>query len=208
MSPRNAALNQRLRQESHVAIQNAALQAFGEMGYHAASMAEIARRAGVSKALIYQHYASKEDLLREIVEFRTAVRARSWDEVPAHLSARERLGHVFDQAIERAREDSDFQRLYLGLLLQPAVTAAVARAAEVTRPVRATYYDAIERAYTEMGWRDAGARTLLFQMALNGLVQALLIQPAFTDSEQFPLSGVREMLLAPPTEAERREARG
>lgn len=204
MSPRNAALNQRLREESRLAIRNAALQAFAELGYHAASMSEIARRAGVSKALIYQHFPSKEELLRDIVDFRLAERARAWGEIPAHLPPRERLGRMFDGAIDRAREESAFQRLYLGLLLQPAVTLAVARAAELTRPVRATYYDAIEQAYAEMGWRDAGARTLLFQVALNGLVQALLIQPAFTDSEQFPLSGVREMLLAPPSLGEGR----
>ncbi|HST62092.1 MAG TPA: helix-turn-helix domain-containing protein [Longimicrobium sp.] len=203
MSPRNAALNQQLRQESQLAIRNAGLEAFAELGYHAASMSEIARRAGVSKALIYQHFASKEDLLRDIVEFRMAEGVRTWDEIPAGLPPRERLGRMFDAAIARVREQPAFQRLYLALVLQPSITTDVARAAELTRPVRAAYYDAIERAYAEMGWRDAGARTLLFQMALNGLVQALLVQPAFTHSEQFPLDGVREMLLAGPTAEER-----
>ncbi len=204
MSPRNAALNQQLRRESQLAIRNAALEAFAELGYHAASMSEIARRAGVSKALIYQHFASKEDLLRDIVEFRMAEGVRTWDEIPAGLPPRERLGQMFDAAIARVREQPAFQRLYLTLVLQPSIAADVARAAELTRPVRAAYYDAIERAYAEMGWRNAGARTLLFQMALNGLVQALLVQPAFTQSEQFPLGGVREMLLAEPTAEERR----
>jgi AcrR family transcriptional regulator len=64
MVARSAALNQRLRDESRQAIRHAALEAFAELGYHGASMAEIARRAGVSKALIYQHVPSKEDLLR------------------------------------------------------------------------------------------------------------------------------------------------
>jgi transposase len=55
MAARSAAVNQRLRDESRRAIRHAALEAFAELGYHGASMAEVARRAGVSKALIYQH---------------------------------------------------------------------------------------------------------------------------------------------------------
>jgi hypothetical protein len=41
-------------------------------------------------------------------------------------------------------------------------------------------------------------------MALNGLVQALLIQPGFSDSPAFPLNAVREMLLAPPCDPDHR----
>ena len=204
MVARSATVNQRLRDESRQAIRSAALEAFAELGYHGASMAEIARRAGVSKALIYQHVPSKEELLRDILEDRLIEGRRVWSEIPTHLPARERLGQMFDAVIARTRTESAFQRVFLSLMLQPAVTLAIARAAELTGPARAAYYGAIERAYEEMGWRDAGARTLLFQMTLNGLVQALLIQPGFTDSPAFPLSGVRDMLLALPCDAERR----
>ena len=37
---------------------------FSQSGYHAASIDDIAREAGVSKALIYEHFASKQELLR------------------------------------------------------------------------------------------------------------------------------------------------
>jgi AcrR family transcriptional regulator len=204
MSPRSTTLNERLRAQSRAAIREAALEAFGEFGFHAASMSGIALRAGVSKALIYRYFASKEELLLELVEHRTAGGVRLWENLPPDLPPRERLGRMFDEAIARVRADDTFHRLYLGLLLQPAVTRAVARIAERTRPVRTAYYQAIERAYEEMGWRDGAARALLFQMTLHGLAQALLVQPDFEDSENFPLTGVREMLLAFPGEAERR----
>jgi len=44
-------------------IIDAALQVFGEKGYYNATIAEIARRASVSEATIYEHFGSKEDLL-------------------------------------------------------------------------------------------------------------------------------------------------
>lgn len=44
-----------------------ALEVFVEQGYHAASMDEIADRAGVSKPVLYQHFPGKLDLYTALV---------------------------------------------------------------------------------------------------------------------------------------------
>jgi AcrR family transcriptional regulator len=46
----------------------AAVGLFAEYGYHAATMRDIARIAGIQAASIYYHYASKQALLVEIME--------------------------------------------------------------------------------------------------------------------------------------------
>ena len=46
----------------------AAVQLFAEYGYHAATMRDIARIAGIQAASIYYHYPSKQELLVEIME--------------------------------------------------------------------------------------------------------------------------------------------
>ena len=46
----------------------AAVQMFAEYGYHAATMRDIARMAGIQAASIYYHYASKQALLVEVME--------------------------------------------------------------------------------------------------------------------------------------------
>src|SRR5437762_1000929 len=46
----------------------AAVQLFAEYGYHAATMRDIARIAGIRAASIYYHYASKQALLIHINE--------------------------------------------------------------------------------------------------------------------------------------------
>jgi AcrR family transcriptional regulator len=46
----------------------AAVQLFAEYGYHAATMRDIARIAGIQAASIYYHYANKQALLVEIME--------------------------------------------------------------------------------------------------------------------------------------------
>jgi TetR/AcrR family fatty acid metabolism transcriptional regulator len=44
-------------------IIDAALEVFGEKGFYNATISEIARKAGVSEATIYEYFGSKEDLL-------------------------------------------------------------------------------------------------------------------------------------------------
>lgn len=44
----------------------AAIESIAELGYGQASLARIAERAGISKGVISYHFASKDDLIREI----------------------------------------------------------------------------------------------------------------------------------------------
>ena len=54
-------------EERRTAILDAALTAFSQKGYHATSLDDIAREAGVSKALIYEHFASKQELHGDLI---------------------------------------------------------------------------------------------------------------------------------------------
>jgi len=49
-------------------IEDAATAVFAERGYQGASMDEIARRSGVSAPVVYDHFASKQDLHRRLLE--------------------------------------------------------------------------------------------------------------------------------------------
>jgi len=50
------------------AILGAALDAFADGGYHETSLDAVAERAGISKALIYEHFDSKRDLHGALLE--------------------------------------------------------------------------------------------------------------------------------------------
>jgi AcrR family transcriptional regulator len=54
-------------EERRTGILDAALAVFSESGYHSASIDDIAREAGVSKALIYEHFASKQELYADLI---------------------------------------------------------------------------------------------------------------------------------------------
>jgi AcrR family transcriptional regulator len=49
-------------------IAAAATELFAERGYQRASIEEIARRSGVTPPVVYDHFASKRDLYRDLLE--------------------------------------------------------------------------------------------------------------------------------------------
>lgn len=58
---------QRRKEARPADIVAAALQVFGEKGFAAARIEEIARRAGVSKGTVYLYFETKEDIFRAVV---------------------------------------------------------------------------------------------------------------------------------------------
>jgi AcrR family transcriptional regulator len=120
-------------------IEQAATAVFAERGYHAASIDEIARRSGVSAPVVYDHFASKLDLYRRLLERHRDELLALWREhlVPGaspegalHAWARYVEGHPFawkmlfreatgdDQAAAAYREVQTGARAALATLLE------------------------------------------------------------------------------------------
>src|SRR6201997_4780182 len=58
----------RPRGDTRERIQAVALELFAEQGYEKTSLREIAERLGVTKAALYYHFKSKEDIVRSFTE--------------------------------------------------------------------------------------------------------------------------------------------
>ncbi len=56
------------RGDTRARIQQVALELFAEQGYEGTSLREIAERLGVTKAALYYHFKSKEDIVRSFTE--------------------------------------------------------------------------------------------------------------------------------------------
>ncbi|MER5441370.1 TetR/AcrR family transcriptional regulator [Streptomyces sp. NPDC002790] len=94
------------RAERERQMLDAAVRVFGERGYRAASMDEIAELAGVSKPLVYLYLNSKEDLFsacirREAKALVDAVRAGVRTDVAADRQLWEGLTAFFAHTAER-----------------------------------------------------------------------------------------------------------
>ncbi|MDQ2631206.1 MAG: TetR/AcrR family transcriptional regulator [Actinomycetota bacterium] len=96
------------RPERRERILAAAEERFAERGYAATSLAEIAAEAGISKPIVYEHFASKTDLFvslleRQATELATAVYERM-DALDDSLPAEESLRAAFDALFEFAEQ--------------------------------------------------------------------------------------------------------
>ncbi len=100
------------REQRRDHLLDAAQRVFAEHGFRATTMEEIARAAGFTKPILYQHFTSKADLYREVV-------ARLTDRLLARLSAavgasagpREKLERAFDVFFATVVEETDAFRI-------------------------------------------------------------------------------------------------
>ena len=54
--------------ERRAQLLTVARKSFGRNGFHGVSMEEVAREAGVTKPILYDHFASKQDLYQALIE--------------------------------------------------------------------------------------------------------------------------------------------
>jgi TetR/AcrR family fatty acid metabolism transcriptional regulator len=89
-------LRERQREERAALILDIAQEVFADKGYYAASIDEIAARAGIAKGTVYLHFAGKEDLLVALIAQQiTEFSARVDQVVSEPTSVRERLDLIF-----------------------------------------------------------------------------------------------------------------
>ena len=123
MSPRSAKQLDNIRKQKTELIMETALELFAENGFHATSMSQIAKKAGISKVLAYNYFESKNDILNEIM-------ANGFEAVYADLDlnkdgivTKEEFIHFIRHSFDLVRENPQHWKLFFSLMLQPHVTA-------------------------------------------------------------------------------------
>jgi AcrR family transcriptional regulator len=156
--------------ERRAVLLDAALEVFAERGYHRASIDDIAQAAGVSKALIYDHFASKKDLHLSLLEaqadelFDRLARATATDE-PGEVRLRAGVDAFLAFVEERGegwralfRDAADPEAAAVLERLQAQATAAIA---------------ALIASEPGAGGRAHDRRVEMLAQLLSGTVQAL-----------------------------------
>src|ERR671930_505015 len=82
--------------ERRALIVEAAGRLFGERGYDATRLDEIAAAAGVTKPILYRHFDSKRDLYLSLLDRHRADLSKFVAEMPAEGTANQRLRAVLD----------------------------------------------------------------------------------------------------------------
>ncbi|NND34901.1 MAG: helix-turn-helix transcriptional regulator [Saprospiraceae bacterium] len=119
MSPRRKEQVEEIRLKSTQLIVDAALNLFAHQGFYRTTISQIAKQAGISKGLIYNYFASKEQLLEAILD----QAMHTGDEVLETLQSPEMdpelaLDQAIDQIFDLVKANPIYWRLITALSFQ------------------------------------------------------------------------------------------
>lgn len=214
MSPRTQAPPRRLnrtekREANRARILKAARQVFGERGFHAASIEEIAERAGLSNGAIYYNFESKGDLFFALLEERLDERI---DHMRRTISPDAGSGGLTEEARDATRslkESREWRLLLLEFVVYAARTPSLAPKLKAhKRRFRAALAELMEQRLTERGLTPPMPVDEL-SLAVTGLANGLAIEE-IADPGAVPdeLLGHALVLLAAPSRESHNDGRG
>ena len=187
MSPRTKEQFAEIREEKSHRISEAALSLFASRGYDATSISEIAKEAGVSKGLIYNYFASKESILRSIID---QVFDRIWDRFEFNdiqKVEKEDMVRFIEVSIDMVLEDLKHYQLYFAIFTQQNV-------------MKLLMDDLMERSgpfikmmldyYTEKGIENPGVWLRYMSACIDGIQMHLMMDP-----DNFPVEEVKKIAL-------------
>jgi AcrR family transcriptional regulator len=153
-------------------ILSAAEDVFGRRGYHGASLDEIAQSAGVSKALIYEHFDSKRDLHASLLEDHVAEIFRRLEaNAQSGATGEDRLRGGVDAFLSFAEEHRQAWRALFRDAADPEVADLIDRIQQqATGVITALMVSAPEA----RGAQDGAPESIeMHAQLLSGAVQAL-----------------------------------
>lgn len=188
MAPRSAEQFEEMREQSRRQILNAALELFATSGYHTTSVEAVARRAKVSKGLIYNYFESKEQLLEAIIMGTMAHIAEEMVPLAQEPDPRVRVRTFVDSMFAMVKESGRFWSLYFSLLLQPSIPDELRlRFVGFMKETLGMFTQAFEH----LGSRHAYAQAWMFGAMLDGLTMYYIFAP-----EECPLDEIKARIYA------------
>lgn len=173
-------------EETRQRIVMAALKVFGEKGYSAASISQIAREAAVSKGLTYHYFKSKEELLQGIFEMlmrESAFLHEGWEE----HTPQQRLKQIIDGSFQWISEKPDVMRLLVSMAVQPNVVENLGTALETQRQEMIALY---ARLFSDLGYEEPELEAYYLGAALDGATLGFLALP-----KEYPLADMHRKIL-------------
>lgn len=99
-------------------ILDSAIHSFADSGYQATSMSKIAKKAGVSKSLIFWYFESKSKLFESLVDRFVAQCAISFVRLDAKKKSLEKMHEIIDMYWAFVKNNMEFIRIFMNWFLQ------------------------------------------------------------------------------------------
>lgn len=186
MSPRTDSQNEQIREERKHQIMQVALEVLAESGFSNTSISKIASRAKISKGLMYNYFASKEELIHEVMIDGFNQLIDSFDRNKDGKLTTEEMHYFIDTTFDTLEANVTFWRTYFMVLLQPDVLQVIQpKLMETLGPFMQTAMNY----FIENDYEDPEAQMRYFSAMLDGVGLHYILDP-----ETFPLEGVKKII--------------
>jgi len=189
MTEQTSSLKERQRQERERLILQAASDALVEKGYDAMSMEDIAGRVGISRAAIYLHFPSKEDLVLTLLQRGIETSVERFDALLAQpISPRQKVRLLIERSYSGAAQP--WFQVFTAVMHSPSFYS---KAAEKREDMGKMWQPSVERLTTllEDGKRsgdfDPGMPTSLMVKLLVGVISPFTKHAMEQDQTPMPL---------------------
>ncbi len=187
MSPDRKSRNEEIREASKARILDAALELFSSHGYEYTSISQIARKAGISKGLIYNYYASKEEMLEALIENLNKGEDK-FLEIFQNDDPSEVLENMFRLYFREIRENAEVWKMITALSLQLEKFEFVH---DMALEKLHRYYKLIEQQLRAIGYPDAEREAKVIAAVFDGMgIHHLIIR------DDYPLDELEDYLIS------------
>jgi len=187
MSPRTKDQYSEIRKVSREKILSSALELFAKKGFHATSISQIAKKAKISKGLMYNYFKSKDKLLDEIIQQGfTEMESLGYYGIKK-ASPEEQLENFVDVVLDNLYTNVAYWKLYLALLVHPDIQKRCEKKMEIFREEFANQFSELFRS---LGFKKPKLEAFLFGTFFDGLVLNFIAAEV-----DFPVNEIKEVLL-------------
>lgn len=185
--PRTPQQFEGIREERKALIMLTALGLFAKNGFHGTTISSIARKAGISKGLLYNYFENKNDLIKTIIYSGLDKIDRLMDPDKDGVLTGDEMEYFLDRFFDMLQNDTSFWKLYFTLLVQePIIKLVEERLAEYVKK----YIQLLTAYFKANEFEDPYTEALMFGSMLDGIAINYI-----ANSELFPVEKIKEKIL-------------
>ena len=174
MSPRTEQQYEEIRQEKTQLIMESALELFASNGFENTSISQIAKKAKISKGLLYNYFESKEDLIEAILNKGIDDMLNVFDPNKDGTLEIEEMKFFISEAFRLIKENRIFWRLYFAISFQPSVFKLIEkRIEEMYEPIMKMMVNY----FTSMGYENPMMESIIFGAVMDGISIDYVMKP-------------------------------
>lgn len=185
--PRTEEQYKDIREQKRALIKATAMEMFAEKGFAGTSISSIAKKAGISKGLMYNYFTNKEDLIKTIILDGFNILIEVFDANKDGKLTKEELIFFVRETSNILKDNVSFWKLYFIVMMQADVIKLIENEfMEFLMPLLTTLIEYFE----DQGVEIPEAHARLLGATLDGISLNYVVDP-----EHFPIDEVIDLII-------------